>query len=182
MIHSAYTNTLARKRKICIFTDVINKRIKSVSIMILYHGTNMVVRCPEVRVSGYNKDFGFGFYCTRYEKQAKRWALTKRGTHIVCVYDYTPNTSLNVKSFSEMSDEWLDFVAVCRHGKSHSFDIIEGPMADDEVWDYVEDFLSGRISRDAFWALARFKRPTHQILFCTDRALDTLSFKSYYEL
>lgn len=67
MIHSAYTNTLARKRKICIFTDVINKRIKSVSIMILYHGTNMVVRCPEVRVSVYN------FYLTNhiinYEQQ-----------------------------------------------------------------------------------------------------------------
>ena len=60
--------------------------------------------------------------------------------------------------------------------------IVEGPMADDEVWDYVEDFLLGRISREAFWALARFKRPTHQILFCTDRALSTLSYQTYYQL
>lgn len=29
-----------------------------------------------------------------------------------------------------MSDEWLDFVAACRHGESHAFDIVEGPMAD----------------------------------------------------
>lgn len=150
--------------------------------MILYHGTNIVVRHPEVRISGYNKDFGFGFYCTQYERQAKRWALTKRGKHIVCEYDYVPNSQLKVKSFPEMTDEWLDFVAACRHGESHAFDIVEGPMADDEVWDYVEDFLSGRISREAFWALARFKRPTHQILFCTDCALNTLSFKSHYQL
>lgn len=50
--------------------------------MILYHGTNTIVRHPEVRVSGYNKDFGFGFYCTQIERQARRWALTKRTRHI----------------------------------------------------------------------------------------------------
>ena len=108
--------------------------------------------------------------------------MTKRTRHIVCVYEYIPNMELRMMTFQQMTDEWLDFVAACRHGESHPYDIVEGPMADDEVWDYVEDFLSGRISREAFWALARFKRPTHQILFCTDRALDTLSFKSFYEL
>lgn len=150
--------------------------------MILYHGSNAIVKRPEVRVVGYNKDFGFGFYCTMIEKQAKRWAITKRNPHIVCIYDYVPNAALNVKRFSEMTDEWLDFVAACRHGKSHIYDIVEGPMADDEVWDYVEDFLSNRISREAFWALARFKHPTHQILFCTDKALNCLTFINSYEL
>lgn len=152
------------------------------SPIIVYHGTNTIVKTPEVRVSGYNKDFGFGFYCTRIEKQAQRWAITKQYPHIVCIYEYTPDTTLNVKEFVEMTDEWLDFVAECRHGEPHSYDIVEGPMADDEVWDYVEDFLAGRISREAFWALARFKHPTNQILFCTDRALQTLKFKSHYQL
>lgn len=81
-----------------------------------------------------------------------------------------------------MTDEWLDFVALCRHGSTHPYDIVEGPMADDEVWDYVEAFLEGRISREAFWALARFKHPTHQMLFSTDRALETLTYQSYYIL
>lgn len=150
--------------------------------IILYHGTNTIVRNPEVRVAGYNKDFGFGFYCTRFEHQARRWAISKKSPHIVCVYEYIPSESLRVKAFNEMTDEWLDFVASCRHGEPHTYDIVEGPMADDEVWDYVEDFLSGRISREAFWALAKFKHPTHQILFCTDRSLGTLKFKSYYQL
>lgn len=157
-------------------------KMAQISPIILYHGTNTIVRNPEVRISGYNKDFGFGFYCTRLERQARRWAISKRMPHIVCVYEYRPDDSLNVKIFSEMSDEWLDFVAACRHGESHSYDIVEGPMADDEVWDYVEDFLSGRITREAFWALARFKHPTHQIIFCTDKALQTIKFESSYEL
>ena len=80
--------------------------------MILYHGTNTIVEHPEVRICGYNKDFGFGFYCTQFERQAKRWALTKRGKHIVCVYDYTPNHKLKEKIFPQMTDEWLDFVVM----------------------------------------------------------------------
>lgn len=148
----------------------------------LYHGSNVVVKQPEVRVVGYNKDFGFGFYCTQLERQAKRWALTKKRLHVVSVYGYKPNGLLRVKRFDSMSDEWLDFIAACRHGESHCYDIVEGPMADDEVWDYVEDYMLGRISREAFWALARFKHPTHQILFATDKALACLTFKNYYEL
>ncbi len=152
------------------------------SPIIIFHGTNTIVRNPEIRISGFNKDFGFGFYCTRFEHQAQRWALNRYMRHIVCKYEYTSDNSLNSKIFPEMTEEWLDFIAACRHGEPHSYDIVEGPMADDEVWDYVEDFLAGRISREAFWALARFKHPTHQILFCTDRALQTIRFESYYEL
>lgn len=150
--------------------------------MLVYHGTNTIVKKPEVRKSGYTKDFGYGFYCTRMEKQARRWAISKRNPHIVCVYEYEPSPNVNVKVFEEMSDEWLDFVAACRQGISHPYDIVEGPMADDEVWDYVEDYLAGRITREAFWALAKFKHPTHQILFCNDNALQTLFFKESYEL
>jgi len=137
---------------------------------------------PEVRTTGFTKDFGYGFYCTKIERHAQRWAISKRNPHIVCVYEYEPTANLNIKTFPQMSDEWLDFVALCRKGIVHSYDIVEGPMADDEVWDYVEDFLSGHISREAFWALARFKHPTHQILFCNDKSLQSLTFINSYQL
>lgn len=150
--------------------------------MRIYHGTNIVVQKPEVRTTGFTKDFGYGFYCTKIERQAQRWAISKRNPHIVCVYEYEPSANLNIKTFPQMSDEWLDFVASCRKGIAHSYDIVEGPMADDEVWDYVEDFLSGRITREAFWALARFKHPTHQILFCNDKSLQSLTFIKSYQL
>lgn len=40
----------------------------------------------------------------------------------------------------------------------------------------VQDFIDGNISRKAFWELAKFKYPTHQISFHTVRALETLHF------
>jgi len=145
--------------------------------MIIYHGSNVIVSSPRILVNGFYKDFGYGFYCTNIEKQAKRWALTKRGESVVNSYEYIPNVALSQLVFDTMTEEWLDFVANCRLGKEHSYDIIEGPMADDQVWDYVEDFIAGRISRAAFWELVKFKYPTHQIVFCTQEALKTLQYE-----
>ena len=150
--------------------------------MQIFHGSNQTVEHPKILTQGFYKDFGYGFYCTKMEKQAKRWALTRRFPHFVNVYEYTPDETLNLLSFPELSDEWLGFVANCRTGKEHSYDIVEGPMADDTIWDYVEDFLNGNISRAAFWELAKFKYPTHQILFCTQKALDTITFLRSCEL
>ncbi len=148
----------------------------------LYHGSNVKVEVSEILARGFNKDFGYGFYCTNLEKQAQKWALTKRFEHVVSVYQYTIDEKMNVLSFPEMTDGWLDFVVACRRGVKHDYDIVEGPMADDQIWDYVEDFMDGSITREAFWVLVKFKYPTHQIVFCTNRALKTLKYERSYSL
>lgn len=143
---------------------------------IIYHGSNVEVSKSRILQNGFYKDFGYGFYCTAFKKQAERWALTRKGNSIVNCYKYVPKSNLKVLTFNEMSDEWLDFVANCRNGSEHNFDIVEGPMADDQIWNYVEGFIDGRISRKAFWELVKFNYPTHQIVFSTQEALDTLTF------
>ena len=49
-------------------------------------------------------------------------------------------------------------------------------MADDTIYNYVEDYISGDIERDAFMELVKFKKPTHQISFHTIKALSCLKF------
>ena len=109
--------------------------------MVLYHGSRQIVEYPEIRKAKFNKDFYFGFYCTRYEEQAKRWAAR-----------YGEKGYLN------------------------TYDIVEGPMADDTIYNYVQNYMDGKITRAAFWELAKFKYPTHQISFHTVSALDTLKY------
>ncbi len=148
----------------------------------IYHGSNVVVEKPQIITSGFYKDFGYGFYCTNLEKQAKKWALTKRGGSYVSIFRYLPCDDLKVLSFPVMTDEWLDFVVDCRRGIKHDYDIVEGPMADDQIWDYVEDFMEGNITREAFWVLAKFKYPTHQIVFCTEKSLGSITFENSFSL
>lgn len=144
--------------------------------IILYHGSKEIVEFPEIRIQKYNKDFYFGFYCTMFAEQAIRWAVRYDGTGYLNEYQYTPDKSLNVKRFPDMCEEWLDFIAACRGGKPHDYDIVEGPMADDTIFNYVQNFMDGKISREAFWNLAKFKKPTHQISFHTAKSLTTLNF------
>ena len=144
---------------------------------IIYHGSNTAVENPRILINGHYKDFGYGFYCTNIEKQAKRWALTRRGASVVSHYQYVKSKELKILEFPDMTEEWLQFVVECRSGIEHDYDIVEGPMADDQIWDYVEDYMAGKISKAAFWELVKFKYPTHQIVFCTERALETIHFE-----
>lgn len=150
--------------------------------MQIYFGSNVIVNKPKIITDGFYKDFGYGFYCTNFEKQAKRWALTKKNKHVVNVYSYAENENLNCLIFKEMSDEWLDFVVSSRQGERHDYDIVEGPMADDTIWNYVDDFARGLISRIAFWELVKFKNPTRQVVFCAEAALKCLEYARSYEL
>lgn len=150
--------------------------------MELYHASGEIVEFPEIRKGKYGKDFSWGFYCTEDYEQAKRWAKRNRTSQIVNIYQYKENSGINILKFTKMTDEWLDFIAICRAGNIHAYDIVEGPMADDTVWNYVNDFLRGDISREAFWELAKFRHPTHQISFHTLKALDCLTFERSQKL
>lgn len=143
--------------------------------MKLYHGSDVEVRVPEIRPSQFTKDFGAGFYCTKLKRQARRWAARKDPS-IISEYEYTASHDLYIKEFTAMTDEWLNFIVSCRLGHPHEYDIVIGPMANDQVYNYVEDFANGTITRAQFWALAEFKYPTHQVCFATEKALSSLTF------
>ena len=143
--------------------------------MEIYHGSTVIVEKPEIRIEKFNKDFYFGFYCIVMEQQAIRWA-TRFGEGIVNVYEYHPSDSLKILKFEKMTEEWLDFIIACRSGTPHNWDIVEGPMADDTIYKYIQEFQDGKISREAFWALVKFRYLTHQICFNTPKALETIKF------
>ena len=114
--------------------------------MTLYHGSKDIVEYPEIRKARFNKDFYFGFYCTNIEKQAERWATRYGEKGYINRYEYTENTELKILKFEKMTEEWLDFIISCRSGQAHQYDIVEGPMADDTIYNYLQNYLDGKIS------------------------------------
>ena len=81
-----------------------------------------------------------------------------------------------------MTDEWLEFIVNCRNGVSHNYDIVIGAMANDQVYNYIADYINGVLTREQFWVLAKFKYPTHQVNFCSTKSLQCISFKGYKEV
>jgi len=144
-------------------------------MQIVYHGSYCKVEKPRILEGKYTKDFGIGFYCTVLENQAGKWAM-KYETPIINKYEYKENRELKIKEFTLMTEEWLDFIISCRKGKKHDYDIVIGAMADDQIYNFITDFIKGNITRQAFWELAKFRYPTHQIAFCTDKSLECIKF------
>ena len=144
--------------------------------MLVYHGGYDVIDSPKIIKTRNTKDFGSGFYCTVIKEQAQRWAR-RYETPTVSVYSLLINTELNILEFKTMTDEWLDFIIACRAGKTHNYDIVIGAMANDQIYNFIADYIDAIITREQFWVLAKFKYPTHQICFCSDKALNCLNFQ-----
>lgn len=149
--------------------------------MEIYHGSYTSVQTPEIIKGKFTKDFGEGFYFTELKRQAEKWAR-RYDTPVVSIYEYKPLEELNILCFDDMTDEWLDFIVACRSGKPHDYDIVIGAMANDQIYNYVADFMNGILTREQFWIMAKFKYPTHQINFCTKKALQCVTFKGYEEI
>lgn len=149
--------------------------------MTVYHGRHTPVKSPEIIIGRNTKDFGKGFYCTTTKEHAQRSAR-RYDTKIVSIFDVRLNSKLRIKEFREMTDEWLDFIIDCRSGKTHSYDIVIGAMADDQIYNYISDYMDGILTREQFWILAKFKYPTYQINFCTKEALKCLNYIGFEEV
>jgi hypothetical protein len=154
--------------------------------MIVYHGSYKDVMEVDLSKAVPNKDFGRGFYTTKNREQAEIWAR-RRGEHhgtlgFVSEFDFNENAFFdnNYKTlrFPDYTEEWFDFVVSNRNRKTasliHDYDIVEGPVADDDVFARVDDYLNGKISKKGFLAdLAQFP-DSHQICFCTVKSLHSI--------
>lgn len=149
--------------------------------MTVYHGSYTIIKTPNIVIGKNTKDFGPGFYCTIIREQAERWAR-RYDKGIVNTYTVRMDSSLKILEFKEMTEEWLDFIIDCRRGKTHDYNIVIGAMADDQIYNFISDFMDGILTRDQFWILAKFKYPTHQINFCTQESLKCLEFISSKEV
>ena len=151
------------------------------ALMTVYHGGYMAVKQPEIRKGRNIKDFGTGFYCTVIKEQAQRWAR-RYDTKVVSIYEVRLRPTLKIKEFKDMTNEWLNFIIACRSGIPHDFDIVIGAMADDQIYNYISDYMEGTITSEQFWVMAKFKYPTYQINSCTQKALKCLQYRDYEEV
>jgi len=150
----------------------------------VYHGSYTVIEEIDLSISIPNKDFGKGFYVTKFRQHAEGWAKVIGRKHKTegfvteFIFSDTEFTQrlCKVKRFDAYNEEWLDFVVENRNpfGKMHDYDIVEGPVANDKVQNRIDQYLSGSISKADFLEELKWHEDTHQICFCTLKSLLTL--------
>ena len=157
--------------------------------MDVYHGSYIKIDKIDLSKGQLNRDFGQGFYVTKFRNHAESWAEIigrKYDTQGVVTeftyYDTVFTEKLcKVKKFEKYDEEWLDFIVLNRNPFSpipaHDYDIVEGPVADDKVQFRLTKYLQGKIEKSDFLKELTFHETTHQICFCTMRALLCLDHK-----
>lgn len=161
--------------------EFVEKNIAENKNLILYHGSDSFFEKIDLLKSQNRRDFGKGFYTTVLEKQAKDWAyrqMLRNGNSKNYVYKYIFEESedLKIKHFDSLSKEWLEFIKLNRSkgGTLHDFDVVIGPVADDNTMQTVQLYLLGTITSDEAVERLKFNDVNNQVSFHTEKAIEKL--------
>ena len=160
--------------------------------MIIYHGSTVIVAKPEIRQSERMLDFGAGFYTTSKKEQAIRWAervanRNESNSQILTAYEFDlpkAERELVIIRFDKPDDEWLDFVCTNRLGREivEPYDIVIGPVANDQVYTTVALYEQGVLSKEAAIIDLKVSKLYDQILFHSEKSLDYCKFVRHLDI
>ena len=157
--------------------------------MILYHGSLEIVKQPRIMEASRPLDFGRGFYTTTSLQQALRWVKLRMEQSnakdgYINMYEYSPMKGLKVRRFRSANAAWVDFVHDNRTKLDfeHDYDIVEGPVANDNVYLSFNLYESGIITKAELIRRLKTYKLVDQLLFHTEQSLDTLKFVDYKEI
>ncbi len=152
--------------------------------MILYHGSNTKIEKIDLSKCRPYKDFGKGFYLTEIreqaEKMASRTAHIYEGEPIVTEFEFDESalSKLSVKQFDGPNEEWALFVLANRSKEheqpTHSYDIVIGPVADDDIAQLFRNFNDGFINLTMLVEGLKYKKVSSQYFFHTEAAIKYL--------
>jgi len=164
--------------------------------MTLYHGSDQVIKIPELRPSIRTLDFGPGFYTTTNKEQAIDFAVkvharsirtgdTPKGK-LVSIYDVdyeTMQKKLEILRFESASEEWFDFIIANRRSvwKGKKYDVIYGPVANDTIYRTLIAFETGELSKAETIARLKVRQLFDQMAFASERSLSFMKFSGFME-
>ena len=161
--------------------------------MKLYHGSHIEVKNPKILTSSRVGDFGRGFYTTSNLEQARRWAQIRamqenQSSGVVTVFDVPDHLfahpELQIKSFENADEVWLDFVLANRKDVDfeHEFDLVRGPVANDRVYFCLNMLEDGLADRETVIKKLKTYVLADQILFHTAKSLLFLEYAATEEI
>lgn len=166
--------------------------------MKLYHGSEFIIKKPQLGKGNPHNDYGFGFYCTKNIELAKEWSCSE--DHDGYANAYNLNTRdlaflyLNSEDYNILN--WLAILLknrefnlssqVARDAKTYIlknflistniYDVIVGYRADDSYFSFAQDFLNNTISIRKLSKAMKLGKLGEQVVLISHKAFSELKF------
>lgn len=146
--------------------------------MRLFHTSFTIIEKPDTLHSRDNLDFGRGFYLTSIREQAIHYAqrfIRRRMEAYINEYELDEEIpDFTIKKFPNYDEKWLDYVALCRKGilPPETFDAVSGGVANDKIFNTVDLYFAGVITKEEALGRLKYEKPNHQICILNDKMLD----------
>ena len=169
--------------------------------MILYHGSNNIIKQPFFGGGKVYNDYGQGFYCTEKIELAKEWACTEEHTAYVNKYklDMVGMKILNLSEEKYSVLHWLTILLkhrriritspIMKRGMEwlienydidiNNYDVIVGYRADDSYFSFVRAFINNQISLKQLEYAMDLGELGIQYVLKSEKAFQALMFIGY---
>ena len=168
--------------------------------MVVYHGSQFLIKKPQYGGGRAANDYGRGFYCTESEPLACEWAVSEKHDGYANCYEFRDD-ALSVLDLNGADYTILHWLAVLlqhrtfdvRYGVAtlakqyllenfyvdvEAYDVVRGYRADDSYFSFAQDFISGTISYPQLATAMRLGKLGEQIVIKSKRAFGRLKFLS----
>lgn len=168
--------------------------------MVLYHGSEHLIKKPFYGGGHAANDYGQGFYCTESEDLACEWAVSDKHDGFANRYEFNDD-GLSVLNLNGPGYTILNWLAVllkyrtfdARYGMAtlarqyllenfgvdvEAYDVVRGYRADDSYFSFAQDFISGAISYPQLTMAMRLGKLGEQVVVKSRRAFERLKFLS----
>ena len=167
--------------------------------MIIYHGSDHIIKAPDIRLGKKYNDYGQGFYCTEDVELAKEWACKSNKDGFVNKYEMNPSglKILNLNSDGYTILNWIALLLknrtffldndIQRRARTYiidnfsvaveNYDVIIGYRADDSYFSFAESFVSNTLSLSALNRALQLGNLGEQIALVSEKAFDKITFK-----
>ena len=166
--------------------------------MIVYHGSDHIVKTPLYNGSKRTNDYGYGFYTTESKELAMEWACSDNRDGFANIYELNTD-GLEILNLNDPQYNILNWLAVLtkyrRYWQSGSvaeeaknylqknffvdpsgYDIVIGYRADDSYFSFAQDFVSGAISLRKLSEAMRLGKLGEQVVLKSEKSFSHIRF------
>ena len=166
--------------------------------LVLFHGSDHIVKKPMYGLGNKHNDYGYGFYCTEDVELGKEWACNDLNTNAYVNKYELQTEGLKILYLDKVStvSNWITILIqnrtfnlknniaknAVKYLKANysidisQYDVVIGYRADDSYFTFAKDFLSNTLSLESLSSALRYGKLGEQIVLISEKAFEKIHF------